>query len=132
MKDCVFCKIVNKEIPAKIIEETSDLIVFLSLQNHPLVVTKSHIENIYELDDKLGAEVMKETIKISKAVKNGLNCDGVNIIQNNEVAGGQEVFHYHMHIKPRWHNDSVKLHYGNTETTDIEQDNTLDKIRSAL
>lgn len=132
MKECIFCKIIRKEIPAKIIEKTDDLLVILSLSNHPLIITKSHIENIYELDDQLGAKVMKEAIKIAKACKKGLNCDGVNIVQNNEAASGQEVMHYHMHIKPRFSNDSVKLHLDTGETSDQEKKTTLEKIKSAL
>jgi histidine triad (HIT) family protein len=102
MDDCVFCKIINKEIPANIINENDDVIVFMSLENHPLIVTKKHIKDIYELDEKSGIEIMKESIKISKATKTALKCDGIYVTQANEPAGGQDVFHYHMHIYPRW------------------------------
>lgn len=77
----------------------------MSLENHPLIVPKKHIVDIYSLDDELGAEIMREAIKIAKAVKRGLKCDGVYVTQANESAAGQDVFHYHMHIYPRW-NDS--------------------------
>ncbi len=63
---CIFCKIVKKEISGHILDENKDVIVFMSLENHPLVVTKKHIQDIYALDDKSGAEVMKEAIKISR------------------------------------------------------------------
>ncbi len=101
-KDCIFCKIIKKEIPGHILDENEDVIVFMSLENHPLIVTKKHIPDIYTLDEKLGAEVMKESLKVAKAVKKGLNCDGIYVTQANEPAGGQDVFHYHMHIYPRW------------------------------
>src|SRR5581483_2403049 len=107
--DCIFCKIIAGQVPAQIIEQNEEVIVFLSLQNHPLVVTKKHLENIYQLDEKLGDAVMRETIKIAKAVKKGLKPDGINLIQNNEPASGQDVFHFHLHIKPRWQKDLVQV-----------------------
>lgn len=100
--DCIFCKIADKKIPSHVLDENEKVIVFLSLENHPLVVPKKHIPDIYSLDDELGAEVMKEAIKIAKAMKQGLRCDGVYVTQANESAAGQDVFHYHMHIYPRW------------------------------
>lgn len=105
MEDCTFCKIIDRKIPGHILDENENIIVFLSLENHPLIVPKKHIPDIYSLDNELGAEVMKESIKIAKAVKQGLKCDGVYVTQANEPAAGQDVFHYHMHIYPRW-NDS--------------------------
>lgn len=132
MQDCIFCKIANKEIPARVIEENDDVIVFMSLQNHPLIVTKKHIENIYQMDEKLGEAVIRETIRIAKAVKKGLNPDGVNLIQNNEPASGQEVFHFHLHVKPRWHKDLVKLHLDTGIASEDEKKTATDKIKSAL
>lgn len=105
MENCTFCKIIDRKIPGHILAENDNVIVFLSLENHPLIVPKKHIPDIYSLDNELGAEIMKESIKIAKAVKQGLKCDGVYVTQANEPAAGQDVFHYHMHIYPRW-NDS--------------------------
>jgi histidine triad (HIT) family protein len=131
-KDCIFCKIVQKEIPAKIIDENDDVIVFLSLQNHPLIVTKKHMENIYEMDTETGRHVMSMAIKIAKAVKKGLNADGVNLVQNNEEAAGQEVFHFHLHIKPRFKQDQVILHFPGEDIPEDKKMTTLDRIKSAL
>lgn len=78
MENCIFCKIIAGKIPAKIIDTNASTIVFLDLKNHPLVVTKKHIENIYQLDDKTAAEVMKQAVRVAKAVKKGLEADGVN------------------------------------------------------
>ena len=130
MDDCIFCKIIKGEIPGKIIEQNDDVIVFLSLQNHPLVVTKKHIENIYDMDPETGSAVMKETIRVAKAVKKGLACDGINLIQNNEAPAGQEVMHFHLHIKPRFKSDSVKMDY--TEALEEKDTPILEKIKSAL
>ncbi len=132
MEDCVFCKIIAGKLPHKAIFEDKEVIVFLSLQGHPLVVPKKHIATIYDLDDQTGAAVMSAAIKISKAVKKGLNADGVNLIQNNEPAAGQEVNHFHLHIKPRFHNDEVKLHFAEKSDDESVQISNFDKIKAAL
>jgi histidine triad (HIT) family protein len=71
MNDCIFCKIVKREVPAYVIDENQDTSVFLSHENHPLVVTKQHIPEIYDLDDQVASAVMVEAVKIAKAVKKG-------------------------------------------------------------
>lgn len=132
MDDCIFCKIISKQIPTEFLDENEHLVVFMSLQNHPLIVTKKHFENLYQLDEETAKAVMLESIKISKAVKKGLSADGVNILQNNEAASGQQVFHYHMHIKPRFHKDSIRIDFDHQEISEGEQSSTIEKIKSAL
>lgn len=132
MNDCIFCKIIKGEFSAQIIEQNDDVIVFLSLENHPLIVPKKHIQDIYQMDDKLAAAVMLEAVKIAKAVKKGLKADGVNLIQSNEPAAGQEVFHFHMHIKPRFHKDKTRFEFNSPDTSDAEKKTTLEKIKSAI
>ncbi|MFZ2484436.1 MAG: HIT domain-containing protein [Minisyncoccia bacterium] len=100
--NCIFCKIIKREIPGNILDENEDVIVFMSLENHPLVVPKKHITDIYSLDDKTGAEIMETSIRMAKRVKEEFKCDGIYITQANGPAAGQEVFHYHMHIYPRF------------------------------
>lgn len=104
MKKCIFCKIIKKQAPAHILFENKNVIVFLSLNNHPLILPKKHITDIFSLDTKTGAEIMNISIKIAKIIKQKLKCDGIYITQANGTAGGQDVFHYHMHIYPKWKN----------------------------
>jgi histidine triad (HIT) family protein len=104
---CTFCGIIARENPAHILDENDQVIVFLSLSNHPMVVTKAHIADIYTMPDDLGAAVMQATIKVARTVKQALQCDGVYLTQANEHAAGQDVFHYHLHVYPCWGN-SVK------------------------
>jgi len=104
MENCIFCKIIEKKIPSYIIDEDDKLIVLLSLENHPLIVPKSHITDIFSLDNEIGALIMKKAIKIAKATKDGLNCDGIYLAQANGKAAGQDVFHYHLHLYPKWNN----------------------------
>lgn len=105
MSSCVFCRIITGQQPADVIAQTERVIVFLSLENHPLVVPKAHVENIYALGDALAAELMRATVRVARALKAGLGCDGVAVTQRNEPAAGQDVFHLHIHVIPRWRGD---------------------------
>ncbi|TSC65682.1 MAG: Hit-like protein involved in cell-cycle regulation [Candidatus Berkelbacteria bacterium Gr01-1014_85] len=127
MDDCIFCKIIDRQVPGLIIAETDQAIVFVSRENHPLVVPKQHIKDIYELDEATGSALMTELIKTAKAVKKGLGCDGVYITQANEPAGGQEVFHLHFHVYPRWNDvtrNQVELR------DDSERQITMEKVKA--
>jgi len=132
MEECIFCKIINRQIPAYILDENEDVITFLSLENHPLVVPKRHIPNIYSLDDRSASAVMVEAVKIAKAVKEGVGCDGVNLVQANEPAANQDVFHFHLHIKPRWYNDTVILHWNTTKVSPEKLQESMELIKRAL
>ena len=107
MDDCIFCKIVAGNAPAHIIAENDNIIVFLSLEGHSLIVPKKHIADIFSLDKETGTYIMNEAIKVSRATKAALNCDGVYITQANGKVAGQDVFHYHMHIYPKWQDARV-------------------------
>jgi histidine triad (HIT) family protein len=100
--DCIFCKIIARRAPAHILDENDAVIVFLSLENHPLVVPKAHIPDIYTLPEDSGAAIMAEAVKVARAVKEALHCDGVYLTQSNEPAAGQDVFHFHLHVYPVW------------------------------
>lgn len=105
LHDCIFCRIATHQAPADVIAESDEVIVFLSLENHPLVVPRAHVPNIYALDDALGAMLMRWTTRVARALKAGLGCEGVFVAQANEPAGGQDVFHLHIHVIPRWQGD---------------------------
>ncbi len=122
-------KIISHKIPGQVISENDNVIVFLSLENHPLVVPKKHIKDIYELDPETGTKIMKELIKTAKAVKKGLGCEGVYITQANEPGAGQDVFHIHFHIYPRWQDQIMNQAEIVEETERIA---TLDKIKNNL
>lgn len=99
---CPFCRIIRGELPAFMLAETAAAIVFLSKENHPLVVPTQHIANIYTLDEPTGAVVMQLARQAARALKAGLGCEGVYLTQANEPAAGQDVFHFHLHVYPRW------------------------------
>src|ERR1044071_7517623 len=130
--ECTACRIIRNEIPAYIIDENEKIIVFLSLENHPLVVPKAHITDIFALDDVTGSLIMQETIRIARAVKAGLQCDGIRLVQNNGSAAGQDLFHFHLHIYPRWHDDKLNSYWNNKHADNSLKRLTLEKIKNAL
>ena len=132
MDDCIFCKIIKKEVPGYIIDENDAVIVFLAFEGHPLIVTKKHIPNIYTLDDTSAAAVMKESVKIANALKKSMQCDGVNLIQANEPAASQDIFHFHLHVMPRWKNDSVHIGWELKQLLPEALKEKQEKIKSAL
>jgi histidine triad (HIT) family protein len=107
MEGCTFCRIVAGQLPAAVIAEDDDVIVFLSLEDHPLVVPKPHVPDIFALSEAMGAAVMRQAIRVATALKIGLGCDGVYLTQANGTAAGQDVFHLHLHLYPRWHGDGA-------------------------
>ena len=99
-KDCIFCQIIAGEMPAYVIHETDEILVFLSLENHPLVIPKKHYRDLYDLDQKLGGQLIAKTARVAQATKQALKADATKILQLNGSAAGQIVFHLHFHVYP--------------------------------
>ena len=123
MSDCFFCKIAKGEVPANTVYEDEDFRVILDIApanpGHCLIIPKKHSANIYETDDEVLSKAMVLAKKMAVKVKKATGCDGVNIMQNNEEAAGQTVFHFHMHIIPRYDGDKA-LSYKTMKQTDEE------------
>lgn len=136
MTDCIFCKIVNKEIPAEIIYEDKEVLAFLDIApvniGHTLVIPKKHFKNIYETPDESLTEIIKTVKKIAKAIKSEMKADGVNITMNNDPAAGQVIFHSHVHIIPRTENDGFGLWRGRRPYNEGEKERVAKQIISAL
>ena len=115
-KECPFCKIARHEIPAVVVQEDNDLLAIVDLYpatpGHILVLPKQHVENIYLMPADLGAHIMEAAVTVAKAVKQQLSPDGLNLIQSNELAAGQTIPHFHLHIVPRYKGDPVTLQFG--------------------
>ncbi len=109
----IFLKIINREIPSNIVYEDDQVIAFLDIsqvtKGHTLVVPKKRYENIFELDDDIATHLYKVVVKLSKALKKAFQADGLNIVNNNGAAAGQEVFHYHIHLIPRYIGDDFLI-----------------------
>lgn len=114
LDNCIFCKIANGEIPSATLYEDEDFRVILDLspasKGHALILPKEHAANVYELPEELAGKAMIVAKKIASTLKEGLHCDGVNILQNNGEPAGQTVFHFHMHIIPRYEGDKERVH----------------------
>ena len=122
--NCIFCKIANGEIPSKTLYEDEEFRVIHDLapatKGHALILPKSHYKNLYELPDETAAKVMKLAKKMATTMTEKLGCDGFNIVQNNNEVAGQTVFHFHMHLIPRYENDNQRISWNPTEMTQDE------------
>lgn len=123
MKDCncIFCKIANGEIPSTTLYEDEDFRVILDLgpatRGHALLLPKNHFANLFELDDETAQKEILVAKKMAGKMKAALGADGFNLVQNNGEAAGQTVFHFHMHLIPRYENDNAGILWEPGETT---------------
>lgn len=110
---CVFCAIIAGTAPAAVIYEDERTLAFMDInpvsRGHVLVVTKDHYRNLYDIDSEAAASVMRTTVCVARAVRTALQPDGMNLFQSNERAAFQSVFHFHVHIIPRWIGDELRL-----------------------
>ena len=112
-EDCIFCKIAAGDIPSATIYEDADFRVILDIEpaskGHALILPKEHYANLYELSDELAAKALLVAKKVITKMTDIVGCDGYNILQNNGTQAGQTVFHYHMHLIPRYKEDDVTI-----------------------
>jgi histidine triad (HIT) family protein len=113
MGDCVFCKIVAGQIPSTRVHEDEHVIAFMDLgqvnPGHVLVAVKKHAANVFELDDAQAAAVAQATLKVARAIRDAFQPEGLSVYQANGKAAGQTVFHYHVHLLPRYAGDGMEL-----------------------
>ena len=131
-ENCIFCKLAAGEIPSATLYEDENFRVILDLspaaKGHALIIPKEHYRNLYDLDEKLAAEVLVLAKKMVVKLKGILDCDGYNIVQNNEEAAGQTVFHFHMHLIPRYKGDNVGLGWKMGKLSDADKEEILSKV----
>ena len=132
MEKSVFTKVIDGELPGYIISETDDVVALLSLEGHPLVVPRHPYPDIYALDDEIAAQLMQETVRIARAVQEVTGCDGLNIVQSNGAVAGQDVFHFHIHIKPRFAGDGIVFSWDVTTRPDSERSDLAKALRKQL
>lgn len=132
--DCIFCKIANGEIPSKSIYNDEEFNVILDLgpatKGHALILPKNHYANLYELPDEVAAKVMVLAKKMATTMTDKLSSDGFNIVQNNGEVAGQTVFHYHLHLIPRYENDGQKIGWNPTTPSQEELEDIKNTIIS--
>jgi histidine triad (HIT) family protein len=112
-EDCLFCKIVAGEIPAQKIDEDEHTIAFMDIspwtRGHALVIPREHTPNLYEIPDDELARTAAAAKRLARRMKERLGCDGINLINSCEPAAWQTVFHFHIHVIPRYEDDPLRL-----------------------
>ncbi|MBQ1548055.1 MAG: HIT family protein [Lachnospiraceae bacterium] len=138
MKDdnCIFCKLANGDIPTNSIYEDDDFKVIMDAEpvslGHALIIPKDHYANIYELPEDKAAKVLPLAKKLATKMTETLKCDGFNILQNNGEVAGQSVFHYHMHLIPRYkdaENNKTLLGFSHPKLSDEEKQEAFSKLK---
>ena len=129
---CIFCKLANGEIPTNSVYEDDVVKVIFDLgpasKGHLLIIPKNHFDDIYDLDDETAAHVFQVAVKLANAMKASLGYEGLNIVQNNGEAAGQTVMHFHMHLVPRYQDDTVNVSWTPKELADQEMEELKEKI----
>ena len=113
MTECVFCRIVAKQIPSSVVYEDEQALAFMDIgqvnPGHVLVAAKAHAENLYGLSDAQAAGVFRAAARVARAIRAAFNPEGLSVYQANGKPAGQTVFHFHLHLVPRHSEDGMNL-----------------------
>jgi histidine triad (HIT) family protein len=132
--DCLFCKIAAGELPAEKLAEDEHTVAFMDInpwtRGHSLVIPRNHSRNLYEVSEQDLSRTLAAAKLLSERMRDGLGCDGVNLLNSCEPAAWQTVFHFHVHVIPRYDDDPLRLP-GRPQEVDPEQlKRTADEIRA--
>ena len=131
-KDCIFCKLAGGEFPTNCIYEDEKFKVILdaspATKGHALILPKQHFADIFEIDEDTLKDLIVLGKKVAKIMKDRLGCDGVNIVQNNGAAAGQTVFHFHLHIIPRYEDDDQRINWVPRKADDKLQERLVELL----
>lgn len=133
---CIFCKIVNGEIPSYKVYEDENFLAFLDIsqttKGHTLVVPKRHCDNLLSLESSLASQIFPIVQKIALSIKEITKAEGFNILNNCGEVAGQSVMHFHIHIIPRYANDSFNIQFSSNSFTNEELNDLAGKIKNTL
>lgn len=131
---CVFCKIIDGSIPSYKVYEDNDVLAFLDVSQvtigHTLVIPKKHVENVFDLDMLTASILFSKIPLIASKLKSSLNIENLNILNNNGKLAYQSVFHYHIHLIPRYENDKFSINFPSNKLNDNEFKELLNKINN--
>jgi histidine triad (HIT) family protein len=131
--DCIFCKIVAGEMPARKVDEDEHTIAFLDIspwtRGHALVIPREHTRNLYEAPEEALEHTVVAAKRLALKMRDKLGCDGVNLLNSCEPAAWQTVFHLHVHVIPRYEDDPLKLPGQPQEPGDDELDALAEELR---
>ncbi len=133
---CLFCRIIAGDIPSSKVYEDDKVYVFMNLQQknpgHILIVPKEHHRNIYDITEDAAAAVARVSVRLAKAVKAAFNPDGMNSLQNSEASAMQSIFHYHLHLIPRYEGDDLFAIWKSPAASPEELAANAEKIKEVL
>jgi len=136
MNECVFCRIVARQIPATVVHEDEHTLAFMDLgqvnPGHVLVAVKKHAENLYALDDVQAGAVLRAAARVARAIRDAFTPAGLSVYQANGKAAGQTVFHYHVHLVPRHEGDGMALAWPVKNPPREKLEEYAAKIRASL
>jgi histidine triad (HIT) family protein len=140
MRDCVFCKILAGQAPSSVVYQDNVCWAFMDIQpvnpGHVLIIPTEHAAHLAELDEETGAQMFRVAQRLAQALRDsGLRCEGVNLFLADGKVAGQEVFHVHLHVLPRYAGDGFGLRFGpdyGRRPARAELNRAADKIRGAL
>lgn len=134
--DCLFCQIVDGEVPSYTVYEDDETLAFLDVNpvsaGHTLVIPKRHAEHLTGMDERTTEAVFQTVNKVASAVETGLEPDGINLLQNNGKAAGQEIDHVHVHVIPRFEGDGFQFAFDSKELEEDIAEDLVDAISGVL
>ena len=136
MSDCIFCRIVARQIPSTVVHEDEHTLAFMDLgqvnPGHVLVAVKKHAENIYTLDDAQAGAVLRSAARVARAIRDAFAPHGLSVYQANGKAAGQTIFHCHVHLVPRYEGDGMALTWPVKNPPREKLEEYAAKIKSSL
>ena len=136
MSDCVFCRIVARQIPATVVHEDQHTLAFMDLgqvnPGHVLVTVKAHADSLYALDEAQASAVLPAAARIARAIRDAFTPQGLSVYQANGKVAGQTVFHYHVHLVPRYEGDGMALTWPVKNPSREQLEEYAARIRASL
>ncbi|WMI81446.1 HIT family protein [Anaerotignum sp. MB30-C6] len=136
MNDCIFCKIINGDIPSATIYENEEFKVILDRfpanEGHVLILPKEHSANIFEINPEQAGRLFVLATKIAREMKTILGLEHLNVMQNNGTVAGQTVFHFHLHLIPRYENDGITIAYKPMDLCDAQIEDMRKKLEMSI
>ena len=131
--NCIFCKLANGDIPTNTVYEDEDFRVILDAspasRGHALILPKEHSASIFEIEDETLAKAAKLAKKVMAHEREVLGCDGYNLVQNNGEAAGQTVFHFHMHLIPRYAGEADMVNWNHISLAEDEMRDVCERMK---
>ncbi len=132
MENCIFCKIVKGEIPAKKIYEDEKVLAFLDInpvaRGHLLVIPKKHFENVFDIEKDYLKDIIEIAKEMALKIKKNLNATGVNILHASGKDAQQSVFHFHIHLVPRYKEDKLNT-WPESDYKELNLDEVANKLK---